>query len=286
MSWRLFKYALELVGVRLRGYKIVWTMHNYLPHESQFPVLNLLERWWMARCANAIIVHAACGKELLSKKLLRQKQVYVIPHGNYIPFLEHIPRLEAKKRLGVDESKVMLLNFGYIRPYKGVTQLLDVFRDLPDLDASLFVVGNAPGDLKDQVSSRAALDRRVTTKLHYVEDDQLALYLSAADAVVLPYIDVLGSGALMTALSFGCPVIAPSIGAFNDMLDERCGILYSDGFTGLKEALSKIPHLNLDQMSYNALARAQQYPWDKMVRDIVNVYTEVLGVKESSIEEH
>ena len=88
----------------------------------------------------------------------------------------------------------------------------------------------------------------------------------------------------MTALSFGCPVIAPAIGAFNEILDEGCGILYSNSFTGLKEALSRLPHLNLDQMSQNALARAEQYTWDGMVRDIVNVYREVLGVKVSPTE--
>jgi beta-1,4-mannosyltransferase len=277
--WRLLKYALELVLLRLRGYKIVWTMHNYLPHESRFPILNFIERWWMARCVHAVIVHAHFGKELLAKRLMRRHHVYVIPHGNYIPYFVRTPRLEARNKLGVPEGQLMLLNFGYIRSYKGVPEMLDVFRQLPDLDASLFVVGNAPGDIHAKVARRADLDRRVKTELHYVDDDQLALYLSAADAVILPYIDVLGSGALMTALTFGCPVIAPAIGTFKEILDEHCGILYADGRSGLKDALSRLPGLDLDQMSDAALARARQYPCDGMVRDMINVYAEVMGEK-------
>ncbi len=279
--WSLLKYAVELLGARLRGYKIVWTMHNYLPHESRFRLLHLLERCWMARLAHAVIVHAHYGEELLAKRLMRRKRVHAIPHGNYIPFFERTPQQEAKRKLGIPAAQMMLLNFGYIRPYKGIPEMLDVFRQLPDLDASLYVVGNAPGALNDEVAQRAALDRRVTTELHYVEDDQLALYLSAADMVLLPYIDVLGSGALMTALTFGCPVIAPAMGAFKEILDEGCGVLYPAGRMGLKDALARLPGLDLEEMRREALARALQYPWEGMVHDMIDVYREVLGKKQA-----
>ncbi|HAF62495.1 MAG TPA: hypothetical protein DCK95_09235 [Anaerolineaceae bacterium] len=271
--YNLLKYMIKLKRAKARGYKIVWTMHNYLPHDTKFKTANYLERLWMAHCADAVIVHASCGKNILAKKLLRRKDVYVIPHGNYIPFFNRLSKEDAKQTLGAPVNKPMLLFFGYIRPYKGVPDLIQAFRALPDLDAALYIVGNAQDQTSKEIHQSIHGDARIMTNLKYIPDEELAVYLSAADAVVLPYLNILGSGALMTALSFGCPVIAPAIGAFSEFLDEKCGLLYSPGNTnGLKTALAEIPNLDLTKMGENALARAQQYPWAEMVKQIANIY--------------
>ncbi|RJQ44960.1 MAG: glycosyltransferase [Anaerolineaceae bacterium] len=277
--FNLMKYMVKLKQAKNRGYKIIWTMHNYLPHEKG-AFLNYIERLWMAHLADAIIVHANRGKELLAKRLFRQQEVYVIPHGNYIPFFTRTPRQQAKQKLSVPSGKPMLLYFGYIRPYKGVADLLQAFRSLPDLDVSLYLVGNAPEKTRNEIQMFIGKDVRIISNLQYVADEELALYLSAADLVVLPYLDILGSGALMTALSFGCPVIAPSIGAFAEFLDEGCGYLYTPCKNGLKSALEEIPNLDLANMSKKALARALQYPWEGMVRQIVNLYQYIYLEKE------
>jgi glycosyltransferase involved in cell wall biosynthesis len=276
----LMKYMVKLKQAKNRGFKIIWTMHNYLPHEKHGTFIHYIERLWMAHQADAIIVHASQGKELLEKRLFRRKDVYVIPHGNYIPFFTRTPKLAAKQILGAACNKPMLLYFGYIRPYKGVPDLLRVLHELPDLNVTLYVVGNATTATKQEIQSLIGNDSRIVPNLKYVSDEELALYLSAADMVVLPYHDVLGSGALMTALSFGCPVIAPAIGAFSEFLDEGCGYLYPSNKDGLKSALQEIPNMDLASMSKNALARARQYPWEGMVRQIANVYQYVYLEKE------
>ncbi len=276
----LMKYMVKVKQAKSRGFKIIWTMHNYLPHEKHGTLIPYLERLWMAHQADAIIVHASHGKELLAKRLFRRKDVYVIPHGNYIPFFTRTPKLAAKQILGAAYGTPMLLYFGYVRPYKGVPDLLRVFHELPDLNVSLYVVGNANETTKQEIQTLIGNDPRIMPNLRYVLDEELALYLSAADMVVLPYHDVLGSGALMTALSFGCPVIAPAMGAFSEFLDEGCGYLYPPNKNGLKSALQEIPNMDLPSMSKNALMRAMRYPWEGMVRQIANIYQYVYLEKE------
>ena len=278
--FNLIKFMVKLKQAKNKGFKIIWTMHNYLPHEKHGIFIHYIERLWMAHQADAIIVHASQGKELLAKRLFRRKDVYVIPHGNYIPFFTRTPKLAAKQILGAACDKPLLLYFGYIRLYKGVPDLLQVFNELPDLDVNLYVVGNATDAVEQEIRSLIGNDQRILPVLRYVSDEELALYLSAADVVVLPYHDVLGSGALMTALSLGCPVIAPAMGAFSEFLDENCGYLYHPDRNGLKSALREIPNMDLASMSKNALTRARQYPWKGMVRQIANVYQYVYLEKE------
>lgn len=271
----LMKFMAKVGRAKAKGFKIVWTMHNYLPHEGHAVWVHYLERFWMARQADAIIVHASQGKELLARRFFRTKDVYVIPHGNYIPFFTRTPPLAAKQLLGIENHRPLLLYFGFIRPYKGVPELLRAFKELPDLNMDVHVVGNAGEAASQEINALATHDPRIHAKLKYVPDEELALYLCAADAVILPYRDILGSGALVTALSLGCPVIAPSIGAFAELLDESCGYLYKPGTDGLKKALLQIPNLDLVRMSVHALEHAKRYPWQGMVRQIANIYNNI-----------
>jgi beta-1,4-mannosyltransferase len=48
----------------------------------------------------------------------------------------------------------------------------------------------------------------------------LQIYLRASDVVVLPYIEILNSGAAILALSFSRPVLVPARGALIDLREE------------------------------------------------------------------
>ena len=66
----------------------------------------------------------------------------------------------------------------------------------------------------------------------------MQMYLRAADAVVLPYKDVLTSGSAILAMTFGQPVIAPAIGCLPESLGAEGTILYDPSTPdGLERAL-------------------------------------------------
>jgi beta-1,4-mannosyltransferase len=50
-----------------------------------------------------------------------------------------------------------------------------------------------------------------------VPDDELQLYFNACDVVALPFRQVLNSGSLLLAMSFGCPVVAPRLGSIPEV---------------------------------------------------------------------
>ena len=57
---------------------------------------------------------------------------------------------------------------------------------------------------------------RITFVNRYIPDDELARYLSEADAVVLPYLRSSASGPLHMAMSFGLPVAVSGVGGLKE----------------------------------------------------------------------
>jgi len=56
-------------------------------------------------------------------------------------------------------------------------------------------------------------DKRIKVFLDFIPDNDIQIYMNAADIIVLPYLDILNSGVAILAMSFGKPVIAPRTGS-------------------------------------------------------------------------
>jgi beta-1,4-mannosyltransferase len=276
----LIKYFAKLAVARRLGYGIVWTMHNYMPHEPTRPLLHWIERFFMAQWADAVIVLGARGRDLLRWRLWRTRDVFLIPHGDYTPFMEHPARAESRRLLGLNGHETAFLFFGQIRPYKGVPELLRAFSQVKGDNLRLFVAGSPSNEaLRREVEALATPDPRVRLMLYHIPEHELCMLLSAVDAATLPYRDILGSSVLMTALGFGLPVIAPRIGSFSDVVTPQCGILYDPGEEGLVSAFEYAMRSDLRAMSVAALTRAHECPWAEMVKQTCAVYAYVLAHK-------
>lgn len=273
----LAKFIGKIALARRLGYKIVWTMHNYLPHERTYPWLHCAERFLLARLAHAVIVHCDHGRILLQDKLLRRGNVFVAPLGNFGPHLVSGPtRQMARGQLGFTDSNIVFCYFGMIRPYKQVPQLIREFRAVAGDDLRLVIIGATPYEaLETEILDQAAQDPRVQLRLEHVSDEDLATYLQAADVAVLPYRDVLGSGSAMLALSSGLPVVAPRMGCLAELITPDCGVLYEPGSGAIAGALEQSLELDLPQMSRAAQARARQFPWETMVQETAQIYRRV-----------
>ena len=250
---RLFSIALairticEIMFLRLCGIPVVWTVHNVLSHEQRVPRIELLYRRGLARAVNRLIVHCNHARTIIVDRyrLQRDDRITVIPHGSFRScYPDPMSRCEARSRLDLDDEETVLLFFGLIRPYKQVPALIDRFGAISDPDGRLVVVGNPWDDeLRNDVNAAAAKSTQVQTVLEFVPDDQVPMYLSAADAIVLPFDDILTSGSAILGVSFGRAVIAPARGCLPELLGEHGGILFDPASPdGLGEALSTALH--------------------------------------------
>ena len=92
--------------------------------------------------------------------------------------------------------------------------------------ARLLIAGRPRGGASTtRLAAAAAADRRIRLPLRFVPDDELQVWLRAADVVVLPFRDILTSGSAILALSFGRPVVAPALGCLPETVP-TAGVLY------------------------------------------------------------
>jgi beta-1,4-mannosyltransferase len=281
---RLLAYCARLLMLRLLGRKIVWTVHNLYNHEVQN---RRLERWLtriVTAAAARILVHSPTAHTLVVKEfqVRHPEKVSVVPHGNYVrAYPNSISQAEARQRLGLDPKRAVILFFGNIRPYKGVLHLLEAYEKLGAGDSTLVIAGKPSWDVAAAATFQQVVARNkdVAVRAGFVPDEEVQVYLNACDVVVFPYQEILTSGAVIRAMSFGKACIAPRRGCIPDVLDDAGAFLYdSNKPEGLKTALAAAlrERSRLTDMGAHNLNQCRQWDWDSVAQRTATQYSAAL----------
>ena len=210
-----FKEAIDaFVGA---GGRLIWTVHNVLPHDTQHRWAEIEMAQHLADRAHLVHVMSEATLEAVRDVYhLDPAKVVVIEHSSYVGYYpDWVSREAARSRLGIHPEEKVLLALGGIRPYKGLDSLLDVFDDLRRTDPTLrLLIAGKPSEspVVEELRQRCEQNDRVIAQFGHVADDQLQVWMKAADIAVLPYRDILNSGAFLLAQTFGLPVVAPRAG--------------------------------------------------------------------------
>ncbi|HCR93716.1 MAG: hypothetical protein CML50_02865 [Rhodobacteraceae bacterium] len=270
---RFLLIQLNLVVWRLRGKKIVWTIHELQNHENRRVWLDRLNCWLIARICNRAIVHGPSAVPLVVRAFgIRQDKLAVILHPNYAAALE-----KSKPPIWPTE-RMKILFFGLIREYKGVPELIRAFRDA-DLDGDLHICGKPYNDqVRADVEAAAASADNVTLDLRFIPDDELQVALDSCHVIALPFTEVFTSGSVVMAISAARAVIAPRIGLICDYLDDSCAFLFDpDSGTGLSAALQEAAgSTEIPKKAAAARARAEDLSINHITAQLKAVYDEIL----------
>ena len=263
---RFGRFVGKLSLARSLGYKIVWTMHNVMPHERSFPLIDVLARFAVVGLANAIIVHCEYARQQVSERFLRKHGIHVIACGNYMAsYPQSISRQQARTTLNVGKDAFVYLYFGRIRPYKGVEDLVRAFQRLDVQGTDLLIVGACPSeDQEDALRDLVSGDRRIKMFLEFVSDEAVQRFFAATDVVVAPFREVLTSSSVILGLSFARPIVAPAQGCLPEVISPQAGILYDPlDEEALVEALRAIRRSDLEMMGREAyrLSRSPELDW-------------------------
>lgn len=183
-----------LLLTRVRGVPVVRTVHNVRPHAEggagERRLLATVDR----RTTTFILLNP-------TTPVLPGQDAVTIPHGHYRDRFAAHPR--ARREDG------LVLYFGIIRPRKGVEALIEVFTAGARAHQRLRIVGSPTPELRERITSMTAGQSNVTTRLEFVDDDELVREITAATLIVLPYTEMHNSGAALVALSLDRPVLVP-----------------------------------------------------------------------------
>lgn len=266
---------------RLLGMKLIWTVHNILPHETQTANDQAIAKR-LSRQAVRKIVHTNYTVKQMKAKGLNVNNVAVIPHGNYIDsYTNTVSRTDARRKFGIGTSETVILFFGLIRPYKGIEDLIKSFKSLSAHNKNLrLVIAGSCSDSRLKASLQASINGyNVDFYEGFVADEAVQYYFKAADIVCLPFKAVTTSGSILLALSFGKPVVAPLAGALTD-LPQDIGYFYN---AKPKDGLTKTLQLVVSQTDkLSALGEtgrkyAQTLNWETIANSTYQVYKEVLA---------
>ena len=277
--------------VRIRGGRVVWTVHNLQSHQQEHPVIERYFWRILTALVNAFISLTDTGFEQARQwhPALGTKRGFVIPHGNirdaYPGGGVEILREQARLRLGIAQSAKVVGFFGSVERYKGITELMEAFSALEDPRAVLCVAGKSylePQERK-HIEHIAAHDRRVLLQLKYIPDAEVASYIRAADLVLLPFREILNSGSAVLALSLDRPVLVPAKGAMTE-LQQFAGAEWVHLYLG--ELTSKTLQQHLDAAIEEAAKRGRcralesgwaGLEWKDLAQLTLNAYRSVIG---------
>jgi glycosyltransferase involved in cell wall biosynthesis len=232
--------------VKSMGIGVVYTVHNVLPqdggeeHRATYrQVYGLVDR---------LICHDMSARDRLVAEMgVPASRIDVIPHGPLFGATGRRTRAGARRALGIPDHQRLALWQGILRPYKGVSFLLDAWRAVcrTTPDACLAIVGAGPAALVDSIRREVralGVESSVRLELRFVTVDELSDFYEAADVLVYPYREITSSGALMTGIGYGKPIVASKLPAFETLLTSGHDALLVDyGDTaGLSAALEKV----------------------------------------------
>lgn len=275
--FRRARFAFDLKGA-LKHCRLATTAHNLHAHNRAIEPFAARNTRVSHQLAGAIFAHSDIAKQkLIAEFDLNPQRVVVIPHGDLSVVMGNpVAPAEARKSLALPDGKIALM-FGAIEPYKGQEELIRWWRKARP-DASLAIVGlPISPEYGSGIQQLAGDDPRIIVRAGWLADDQLRLWLSAADVIIFNYREIFTSGAANLARSWGTPMLLPDR-LETVILDEPSPFVHRfSSFTGdfgakLQEALRVPPDF--------AAARdwRKSRTWDQVAAITMDGYRMALGM--------
>ena len=209
--------------------KIVITLHNEKSHKFNLNNQKLYEIVY--KYVNAVVHLGEYSYQNFSKffekKGIKHSIVY---HSLYVDFPNAIKRSEARKCLGIDDDKFVILCFGTLRNIDEYNLLLHAFKKIKVKNKflltngwrTLFPIFKEPlKRIKHELfTSFSQISARNKLNNEFVNNENVQIYLNASDLIFISRLDTLNSGNVFLGFTFGKVVVGPESGNIGEILNK------------------------------------------------------------------
>ena len=260
--------------------KVMCIFDNVIPHEKR-PGDRLLTKYFV----NSIDGAVAMSKSVLSDLDLFRKDIpaRLNPHPLFDNFGPLLQRDEALKKLDLSASCNYLLFFGFIRAYKGLDLLIQALADsrFRTKNLKLIIAGEFYEDDKPykDLIKKNNLEDEIILFDHFINDNDVAVFFSAADLVVQPYRNATQSGVTQIAYFFEKSMLVTDVGGLREIVpDRKCGYVVNPDPKEIADAISDFfKNDRKEEFTVNVRKEKARYTWSKMAASVNEVYSNCLS---------
>lgn len=195
------------------GAHVLWTVHNEIAHDADWPDAELRLAGVLARRADRILqLHEHTREHLAAAYDLPAERLVTLAHSSYAGIYPEVPTREAARAaVRVPQGVPTVGLIGQLRPYKGVDLLLEAAgiaaRELPDL--TVVLAGRTSEEHRAEIDALVPANVRIVRHHDFLPDEEIGTWVQACNVLALPYRRILNSGSALMAATLGRPVILP-----------------------------------------------------------------------------
>ena len=243
-SSRINTFVTQLKNFVENGGRIIWTVHNILPHDS---ILSLSEMKLRTEVSNLCHSFHIMNRETpeLAAQFFRipRERCFFTPHPSYEGFYPRtVSREEARIQLGIESDVFVFLFFGSIQHYKGLDDLVAAYQKVKGQFSTItrLIVAGQPSNPSEHQHTieMANSDENIDLHIRRIALEDVQIFFEASDVCACPYRKTLNSGITLLSHTFSTPVIGPDTAAFKETIGKEGGLLFEYGnFDSLCEKL-------------------------------------------------
>ena len=266
----------NLLLVKFLFGKVVLTVHDVTSFADEKE--STITAKFIYNLTDIVLTHNIFSKnEIIKVTSISSSNIYIIPHGNYTPFISiQNDKNNSKEKLNLPKEKTILLFFGMIKKVKGLEILLEAFKKVVDTNSDIvLLIAGKPWendfDEYQKIIDRNNLSKYIILHTKFIPHEDVAHYYCASDLVVLPYKKIYQSGVLMMTLSYERPAIASNLPSIMEVIsDNENGFLFetensNDLYDKLIQILADKKNLEIVRKKGTELINTK-YGWDQIGR--------------------
>jgi glycosyltransferase involved in cell wall biosynthesis len=222
------------LGGLTKKQKVVITVHDVIPFDNRPMEMKCLDKIYSK--ANALVMHTETSKNLFRSTYKAKTPISVVTQGFCLKSdYSIINKSEAKKHFCIPEDSIVFLNYGTIRPSKGLNILIKSIQKAHQKNKKVYLLAAGAFHKVNEDEYKTLVKNQLdnsfsNVRFGFVPQEEEKWYFSAADVVCLPYLEVTQSGVAQLGLMYELPIIATNIGEMFDVCrDNKNGLLVSAG---------------------------------------------------------
>lgn len=257
--------------------RLLITFHDVTPHPGEEHLYTRISQALGRRYGHGFIVHGkALGQQLEQHYHIPSRKIWSIPmpEHNTSRFLQY-------RDADITREDKTVLFFGRIQRYKGLEYLLKAEPLISGQVPNARIIVAGAGDLKPY---QGFIVHPEVFEFHnrFISYQEGATLFQRASLVVLPYVEASQSGVVITAYGFGLPVIATSVGALPELVEDGvtgCVVPPCDAPALADKVVQLLTNPTLrSEMGQNALRKLHtDLSWERISPILINIYRHVIS---------